>query len=105
MSFIPRRVTDFGENPAQGVFPVIAVVEIDRVEMKTEIAQLSQKHDPPRRTFAGQIFQTLKDTRFERRAQRVIRIIKCRGRNAVTTHADRGQRVQLIQIERAINTL
>lgn len=73
--------------------------------MKAEIAQLGQKHDPPRRTFAGQIFQTLKDTRFERRTQRVVRIIKCRGRNAVTTHADGGQRVQLIQIEPAINTL
>lgn len=40
VSFIPRRVADFGENPAQGVFPVIAVVKIDWVKMKAEITQL-----------------------------------------------------------------
>ncbi len=99
MPFIPRRVTHFGEHPTQGAFPVIAVVKIHRIKMKAEITQLGQKHDPPRRTFAGQVFQPRQGILLKRRAQRIVRIIKCRRRNAVPAHADGGQRVQLIQIE------
>ena len=54
MSLIPWRIADLRQYPAQDLRVVIAVVKIDRVKMKAEIAQLRQEHHATFGTFASQ---------------------------------------------------
>lgn len=72
--------------------------------MKAEVAQLRQEHHPPLRTFAGQAFQPIQHVLFKRRTQRIIRIMERCGGKPVAPHANGGQLLQFVEIERAIKT-
>ncbi len=99
MTLIPRGIANFRQHPAQRLRPVIAVVKVDRIKMESEVAQLRQEHNPPLRPFSGQAFKPGEDVLFKRRAQRIIRIMERSGGNTIATDPDRGQRLQLIEIE------
>ena len=73
--------------------------------MKPEIPQLRQKHDPPVRPFPGQALQLAEHVLFERRAERIVRVMERGGGKAIAAHADGRQQRQLIKIQPAIKTL
>ncbi|KAI3490285.1 hypothetical protein L1887_45744 [Cichorium endivia] len=99
MAFIPRRVANLRQHPAQRSLPVVAVVKVDRIEMKAEIAQLRQEHHPPVRTFPGQALQPAQHVLFERRAERIVRVVERGGGKAISPHADGRQQRQFIEIQ------
>ena len=67
--------------------------------MKAEIAQLRQEHDPPVRTFPDQALQPAQHVFFERRTERVVRIVKRSGGKAIAPHADGRELRQFIEIQ------
>ena len=67
--------------------------------MKAQIAQLGQQHNAAIRTRAGQAFQPIQNLRFQRRTQRVIRIVKRGGSKTIAADTHFAEQVQFIQIE------
>ena len=67
--------------------------------MKAQVAQLGQQHDAAIRARAGQAFQPVQNLRFQRRAQRIIRIVKRGGSKAIAADTRFAEPLQLIQIE------
>jgi hypothetical protein len=73
--------------------------------MKAEIAQLRQEHDPPVRTFSGQALQPVEHVLFERRAERIVRVMERGGGKAIAPHADDASSGSSSRSSQAIKTL